>query len=55
MEVFVPFSDATVGTPRKCIPGSSMTETGFQLVTDDQNETDRYWKAIVGNGSQDSA
>ena len=32
-----------------------MTETGFQLVTDDQNETDRYWKAIVGNGSQDSA
>jgi 3-demethylubiquinone-9 3-methyltransferase len=32
-----------------------MTETGFQLVTDDQNETDCYWKAIVGNGSQDSA
>ena len=32
-----------------------MTETGFQLVTDDQNETDRYWKAIVGNGSQHSA
>jgi predicted 3-demethylubiquinone-9 3-methyltransferase (glyoxalase superfamily) len=27
----------------------------FQIVTDDQQETDRYWNAIVGNGGQESA
>ena len=27
----------------------------FQIVTDDQEETDRYWGAIVGNGGQESA
>jgi predicted 3-demethylubiquinone-9 3-methyltransferase (glyoxalase superfamily) len=27
----------------------------FQIVTDDQEETDRYWNAIVGNGGQESA
>lgn len=27
----------------------------FQIVTDDQEETDRYWSAIVGNGGQESA
>ena len=27
----------------------------FQIATDDQAETDRYWNAIVGNGGQDSA
>jgi predicted 3-demethylubiquinone-9 3-methyltransferase (glyoxalase superfamily) len=27
----------------------------FQITTDDQAETDRYWKAIVGNGGKDSA
>jgi predicted 3-demethylubiquinone-9 3-methyltransferase (glyoxalase superfamily) len=27
----------------------------FQIATDDQDETDRYWNAIVGNGSQESA
>jgi predicted 3-demethylubiquinone-9 3-methyltransferase (glyoxalase superfamily) len=26
----------------------------FQIVTDDQEETDRYWNAIVGNGGQES-
>jgi predicted 3-demethylubiquinone-9 3-methyltransferase (glyoxalase superfamily) len=26
----------------------------FQIATDDQAETDRYWKAIVGNGGQES-
>jgi predicted 3-demethylubiquinone-9 3-methyltransferase (glyoxalase superfamily) len=26
----------------------------FQVVTDDQEETDRYWNAIVGNGGQES-
>lgn len=27
----------------------------FQIATDDQQETDRYWNAIVGNGGQASA
>lgn len=27
----------------------------FQIATDDQKETDRYWDAIVGNGGQESA
>src|SRR2546430_9840709 len=27
----------------------------FQIATDDQSETDRYWNAIVGNGGQESA
>jgi 2-polyprenyl-6-hydroxyphenyl methylase/3-demethylubiquinone-9 3-methyltransferase len=26
----------------------------FQVVTEDQEETDRYWDAIVGNGGQES-
>ena len=26
----------------------------FQVATDDQQETDRYWNAIVGNGGQES-
>ena len=26
----------------------------FQVFTDDQEETDRYWNAIVGNGGQES-
>ncbi len=27
----------------------------FQIATDDQEETDRYWNAIVGNGGRESA
>ena len=27
----------------------------FQIATDDQEETDRYWNAIVNNGGQESA
>ena len=27
----------------------------FQVATEDQEETDRYWNAIVGNGGQESA
>ena len=27
----------------------------FQVATDTQEETDRYWSAIVGNGGQESA
>jgi predicted 3-demethylubiquinone-9 3-methyltransferase (glyoxalase superfamily) len=26
----------------------------FQIVTEDQEETDRYWNAIVGNGGRES-
>jgi predicted 3-demethylubiquinone-9 3-methyltransferase (glyoxalase superfamily) len=26
----------------------------FQIATDDQEETDRYWNAIVGNGGQEN-
>jgi len=26
----------------------------FQIATDDQEETDRYWNAIVGNGGRES-
>ena len=27
----------------------------FQVATDNQEETDRYWNAIIGNGGQESA
>jgi predicted 3-demethylubiquinone-9 3-methyltransferase (glyoxalase superfamily) len=27
----------------------------FQIATDDQEETDRYWSAIINNGGQESA
>jgi predicted 3-demethylubiquinone-9 3-methyltransferase (glyoxalase superfamily) len=27
----------------------------FQIMTEDQEETDRYWNAIVGNGGEESA
>jgi predicted 3-demethylubiquinone-9 3-methyltransferase (glyoxalase superfamily) len=27
----------------------------FQIATDDQEETDRYWNAIVGNGGAENA
>jgi predicted 3-demethylubiquinone-9 3-methyltransferase (glyoxalase superfamily) len=26
----------------------------FQIATDDQEETDRYWNAVVGNGGEES-
>ena len=26
----------------------------FQIITEDQEETDRYWNAIVGNGGEES-
>ena len=36
-------------------PAFSHTEAfSFQVATDDQEETDRYWNAIVGNGGQES-
>ncbi|WP_265499521.1 VOC family protein [Paracoccus beibuensis] len=37
-------------------PVFTQTEAfSFQIATDDQEETDRYWTAIVGNGGQESA
>jgi len=37
-------------------PGMSHNESfSFQVVTDDQAETDRLWNAIVANGGQESA
>ena len=37
-------------------PTFKQTEAfSFQIATDDQAETDRYWNAIVGNGGQESA
>ena len=36
-------------------PASKHSEAfSFQVATDDQEETDRYWNAIVGNGGQES-
>ena len=36
-------------------PGISHNEAfSFQIATDDQEETDRYWNAIVGNGGAES-
>ena len=37
-------------------PGFKHTEAfSFQIATDDQAETDRYWNAIVDNGGEESA
>jgi predicted 3-demethylubiquinone-9 3-methyltransferase (glyoxalase superfamily) len=37
-------------------PAFQQTEAfSFQISTEDQAETDRYWDAIVGNGGQESA
>ena len=37
-------------------PAFPQTEAfSFQVATDDQAETDRYWDAIVGNDGQESA
>jgi predicted 3-demethylubiquinone-9 3-methyltransferase (glyoxalase superfamily) len=37
-------------------PQFKQTEAfSFQIATDDQEETDRYWDAIVNNGGQESA
>jgi predicted 3-demethylubiquinone-9 3-methyltransferase (glyoxalase superfamily) len=36
-------------------PAFKHTEAfSFQIATDDQEETDRYWNAIVGNGGKES-
>ena len=47
------------GVPCLGLNGGSMFKQSeafsFQIATDDQAETDRYWNAIVGNGGQESA
>ena len=47
-----------VGVPCIGINGGPMFKHNeafsFQIATDDQQETDRYWSAIVGNGGQES-
>jgi predicted 3-demethylubiquinone-9 3-methyltransferase (glyoxalase superfamily) len=47
------------GTPCMGLNGGpqfKQTEAfSFQIATDNQEETDRYWNAIVGNGGQESA
>lgn len=36
-------------------PGFTFNEAiSFQVYTDDQEETDRYWEAIIGNGGSES-
>jgi predicted 3-demethylubiquinone-9 3-methyltransferase (glyoxalase superfamily) len=48
-----------VGIPCMGLNGGPMFKHSeafsFQIATDDQAETDRYWDAIVGNGGQESA
>lgn len=36
-------------------PDAPNMAVSFQVVTDDQAETDRYWDAIVGNGGAENA
>jgi predicted 3-demethylubiquinone-9 3-methyltransferase (glyoxalase superfamily) len=46
------------GVPCLCINGGESFKHSeafsFQIATDDQAETDRYWNAIVGNGGAES-
>ena len=47
-----------VGIPCMAINGGPAFKQSeafsFQIATDDQEETDRYWNAIVGNGGEES-
>lgn len=47
-----------IGIPCIAINGGTMFKQSeafsFMIATDDQEETDRYWNAIVGNGGQES-
>jgi predicted 3-demethylubiquinone-9 3-methyltransferase (glyoxalase superfamily) len=48
-----------VGIPCVGLNGGPMFKPSeafsFQVITDDQAETDRYWNAIIGNGGTESA
>ena len=50
---------SVVGIPCLGLNGGPMFKQSeafsFQIATDTQEETDRYWNAIVGNGGQESA
>jgi predicted 3-demethylubiquinone-9 3-methyltransferase (glyoxalase superfamily) len=51
-------SFTVLGIPCMGLNGGSFfkqTEAfSFQIATDDQEETDRYWNAIIGNGGKES-
>jgi len=53
------FPDSKVTAVHKApgdYPGGKAGEAfSFQIATDNQEQTDRYWSAIVGNGGQESA
>nr|WP_229583542.1 VOC family protein [Paracoccus sp. S-4012] len=44
---FIGLNGEPVFTPNEAV--------SFMVLTEDQEETDRYWNAIVGNGGQESA
>lgn len=44
---FVGLNGGPIFTPNEAV--------SFMVLTEDQEETDRYWNAIVGNGGQESA
>jgi predicted 3-demethylubiquinone-9 3-methyltransferase (glyoxalase superfamily) len=46
-QAFVGLNGGTAFTPNEAV--------SFQVMTDDQEETDRYWNAIVDNGGSESA
>jgi predicted 3-demethylubiquinone-9 3-methyltransferase (glyoxalase superfamily) len=48
------FPDSAVGAIHRA-PSEHNEAFSFQIATDDQAETDRYWNAIVDNGGQESA
>ena len=46
-QAFVGLNGGTMFTPNEAV--------SFMVTTEDQEETDRYWNAIVGNGGTESA
>lgn len=54
--VETPQPDLVVGVKRFLVTYTTQTEAfSFQIATDPQQETDRYWDAIVSNGGEESA
>src|SRR5690349_24119716 len=53
------FEMTILGSPFLLLNGGPIfhfnESVSFQVATDDQAETDRYWNAIVGNGGHESA
>src|SRR6516164_6765526 len=55
------FPESTVGAVHRAPADYPSGKAGdalvveFTIATNDQQETDRYWNAIVGNGGQESA